>query len=290
MNGYVEEYAYQINLIMRMIMNKNFKLLTASFIIALTLATPQLTHATCENLDALPVELKSIIIKRAATDQCSDGEGPLNLALVCKSWRDIVNEDVNKQGPIWKAWYGILGNEAIFQRFFNGVLQYRPDPTNNDDMVTLYFSHFKKNLFNGTFGRPECVAAADMPLVTTSLSDFFAPHPDQVVIGFFPHFRAERIVASTPNHPFKAIMGNWDKNIAPVGIFWRWGSWNDLTWYDYLTQSSLADISSRDLYGNWVRAIRAAQHTRNRTHYVMHYTQTTLTPPISQYVSCLFLN
>ncbi|MBA3814719.1 MAG: hypothetical protein H0X26_09635, partial [Alphaproteobacteria bacterium] len=42
----------------------------------------------------------------------------------------------------------------------------------------------------------------------------------------------------------------WKEDTAPVGIFWRWGHWNNLTWYDHLTTASLDDISSKNLYEN----------------------------------------
>ena len=281
---------------MRIIMNKNFKLLTAFFIIALTLATPQLLHATYGNLDDLPVELKSIIITRAATDQCSDGEGPLNLALVCKSWRAIVQEDVNKQGDIWKAWYGVPNHEEIYRTFLNGKLIYRPIPGSDDGIVTLSISKLM-NPFKSTFDLSALGGTDKFLVITTNISDFFAPHPDQVVIGFFPHFRVKRIVASTPDHPFKDIMEKWDGVAAPVGIFWRWGSY-DLTWYDYLTQSSLADISSRHLLENWLQAWadRIVMLPAHPSHIITNHRPSAITTAhrhslgMHKYISCLFLN
>lgn len=248
MNAYVEEYTHQINLIMRIIMHKSFKLLTSSFIIALTLATPQLIHASIfEQFEQLLDVLKSKIIIKAAIDQCSDDKGPGNLALVCRKWREIVQEDVNKKEPIWKAWYGVLGNEEVYRTFLNGKLIYRPTPESDDGSVAL---DFKRNRpFEGAVDLSACGDIGKFLVITTSLSNFFALHPDQLVIGIFPRFLVKKKITTTAS-PFEGIMKEWDEASTPAGIFWRWGSW-DLKWFDYLTQSTLADISSRNLYDNW---------------------------------------
>jgi hypothetical protein len=53
-------------------------------------------------------------------------------------------------------------------------------------------------------------------------------------------------------------MGEWT---APFGIFYTWGGYEDLTWYDYLVSTSPEDISSKDLLDNWrQRARPGAMH------------------------------
>ena len=47
---------------------------------------------------------------------------------------------------------------------------------------------------------------------------------------------------------------NWKSAVAPVGLFWRWGNWEDLTWYNYLVTSSMEDLESNNLYACLGRA------------------------------------
>ncbi|MBA3813675.1 MAG: hypothetical protein H0X26_04175, partial [Alphaproteobacteria bacterium] len=56
----------------------------------------------------------------------------------------------------------------------------------------------------------------------------------------------------------------WKEDTAPVGIFWRWGHWNNLTWYDHLTTASLDDISSKNLYENWRLSARRMRDGTDR--------------------------
>ncbi len=221
------------------------------------------------SINDLPTELLQKIILSV------DNANPRDLGRVCKFWRSFfyTNESIEKEEDVRYSgmtplgqklmrirWYRSIDpngsydevDDEALKTFLNGVLQYRPTPESDEGMVTLKISDLP-NPFDGTFDLSKCGGAAKHLVITTNISEFFAPHPDQEVIGFFPHFRAERIVASTPGHPFKDIMGNWDKNLAPVGIFWRWGRWPN-TWFDYLTRSTIADISALNLYDNCAEA------------------------------------
>ena len=145
-------------------------------------------------------------------------------------------------------------------KFLNGVLQYRhnpenrPTPESDEGMVTLKISDLT-NMFDSGFGLSGCGDTASYLVITTSLAEFLAEHQGKFVIGIFPHFWVKKKIATTAS-PFSAIMEEWDGVNAPVGIFWRWGTWRD-TEFDYLTRSTLVDISSRNLYKNWIRSCDA---------------------------------
>ncbi len=180
----------------------------------------------------------------------SQGTDPCDLRLVCKRWRnvlDVSSQEDNKgageddKGPgssvmvmsVMETCMKLYRSSVDLDRFLKGVLQYKLNTDNDEGMVTLKISDFK----NGTFDLSECGGTAENLVITTNLSEFFAEHEDKVVIGFFLRYLVKKQIDTTASH-FKPIMEKWDRDKAPVSIFLRWGSWNDLTWYDYITQST----------------------------------------------------
>jgi hypothetical protein len=61
----------------------------------------------------------------------------------------------------------------------------------------------------------------------------------------------EKKLTTTASH-FQDIYGKWNES-APVGIFWTWGGWNNLEWYDYLITEDLKTLSNDNLYEKWAR-------------------------------------
>jgi hypothetical protein len=55
---------------------------------------------------------------------------------------------------------------------------------------------------------------------------------------------------------FQPIFGGWNER-NQVGIFWRWGRWKNLTWYDYLTDQTMRELGNGDLYKKWEKSITA---------------------------------
>jgi predicted solute-binding protein len=62
--------------------------------------------------------------------------------------------------------------------------------------------------------------------------------------------RIEQIIKSKPDHPLASLMAGWHADLAPVGMFWRWGNDKNLTWVNYLTTATMKAISSKNLYEN----------------------------------------
>ena len=218
------------------------------------------------SINAVPSEVMCAIFELIAS---SGDSNPRILSLVCSDWRAYfydsgsdkdkeaswysrMNSYGKKLMKIW--WLSTIGGydsryDEIYERFLNGKLIYKPNPDSNNGIVTLKISDLP-NPFNGTFDLSGCGCAAEYLVITTNISDFFAPHLNKIVIGLFPHWLVNNKIATTSSH-FNDIMEEWDEVKAPMGIFWRWGRWSDLTWFDHLTQATLPAISSRNLFKNW---------------------------------------
>jgi hypothetical protein len=148
------------------------------------------------------------------------------------------------------------GSESEFedetdQQFLNGKLVYRPNPNSDEEMIELPISDFQ-NIFEGKFDLSECGTAGTFFTITTDPGVFFKVAVKQttvnILIALYPFIQKH---LTNMTEPFGKIMQDWDNGIAPVGIFWRWGSESDLSRYDYLISSSLEEISCNNLYENW---------------------------------------
>jgi len=62
-------------------------------------------------------------------------------------------------------------------------------------------------------------------------------------VWIVPKFVVEREVGTSARH-LAPIMGSFT---SPVGLFWTWGGWDDLGWYDYLTTRSFDEISADNI-------------------------------------------
>ncbi|MBA3814681.1 MAG: hypothetical protein H0X26_09440 [Alphaproteobacteria bacterium] len=95
-------------------MVKNFKIMSSTFLMAVTLVAPQLSYAMEPEFKDIPKDVWGICIKQAAYEQCLKEENPVtlnktlgNLELVCEEWRYIINIEMKVNTPSWKAWYGV---------------------------------------------------------------------------------------------------------------------------------------------------------------------------------------
>ena len=155
-------------------------------------------------------------------------------------------------------------NENMMQfwerQFPRGILHYTPPPESSE-VVLLPFS----NLTDGTFDLSTCGNAGTHLRITTSPNSFFevkgANENKLVVLIGYRNFIARGIFS--PEHPFGSLMERWDGDQAPVGIFWRWGNAEALTWFDHLTTAPITFISSMNLFDNWTHG--SAMGTRGST-------------------------
>ena len=201
-------------------------------------------------------ELRARIVREAAYEQCLDDDtSPTlnktlgNLALVCKEWHALILDERKVGTESWKAWYGVVGHEDIYQQFLNGSLLYRPDPQSDKGMIQLKISDLT-NPLEGTFDLSQCGDTGNFLSISTGYrKGMKAENSNKLEIWLAPRFMIEKKLKSSASH-LQPIMGTWKEETAPIGILWSWGGWKDLSWYDYLTTHGAVNISSKNLYEN----------------------------------------
>jgi hypothetical protein len=141
----------------------------------------------------------------------------------------------------------VKGYEDIYRQFLRGKLIYKPDPKSDAGRIEIPFSScVDPSTLEGTFDLSRCGDMGKYVSIATGcrLKKNLANDMKRE-IWLVPRFLVEH-----SHNSFKNIIDKWPQN-CPVGIFWVWGSWDNLDWYDYLTNASIDDIISKDLYENW---------------------------------------
>ena len=265
-------------------MKLNLKLIASSFILALTLVAAQNSHASTDELfesthelvvasslttidvarqlgdevtepgdsmfqAGLPVEAMQLIFTHAS----NIGVNPDDLASVCLHWNYVMRGNAL---PNVKLNYSSMNNfmKNCMQLYWaaplkSGTLSYTDPETK--EVKRMKISDFEDPL-NGTFDLSGCGDRHSKVRITTSVEEFFkvgGENEDRLVVLANTH----DLIHGLHAEKFEGIK-NWDPVVAPVGLFWRWGNWEDLSWYDYLTTSSIDDVASVDLYENWAKS------------------------------------
>ena len=202
-------------------MTKKLKLLSSSFIMALTLAAPLATYAMEPEDDH----------KAAHTSKHFNLYTYLRVAL-----------DLDQ--PILEAIYHHTPelhpnhpNHYVYKKFLTGKLIYKPDPKSNWGMVVMPIADLP-NPLNGKFDLSKCGDAGKRLSINTGYRKGQRPeNKDKAEIWIAPRFLIEKNLQGSASH-FKDIMGSWDARTAPVGMFWTWSNWDVLKYYDYATTLS----------------------------------------------------
>jgi|GEM_PF-3246643 len=148
------------------------------------------------------------------------------------------------------------GYEEFYRRFFNGKLIYKPDPNSDNGRIELPIAALQ-NPLAGTFDLSRCGDTGQYLQIATGYRQQKNPaNANKLEIWLAPRFLIEKT-----NNTFKNVMGNWQA-VFPLGIFWTFGAWDNLDWYDYLTYRPIDDIVMKNLLENW----EAAYHGRGRSH------------------------
>ncbi len=143
------------------------------------------------------------------------------------------------------------GYEEIYRRFLGGKLIYT-DPTNKAKKELPIRA--LANPLEGTFDLSDCGDTGKYLSISTGYrKGLKAENANKIEIWLTPKFLANK---KTAQHLH--LMSSWNAEKAPVGVFWTFGKWTDLGWYDYLAVDSLENFGSEDLFEKWARA----QHTR----------------------------
>lgn len=141
----------------------------------------------------------------------------------------------------------VLGHEAIYEQFLGGVLIYRPTLGSDVGKVELPIASLLDPL-KSTFDLSQCGDAGQYLSISTGYRKRkIAANANKYEIWLTPKFAVENDLDRIADH-YRDIMDKWT---APYGIFYAWGGWEDLTWYDYLIELSPEEISSKNLYENW---------------------------------------
>jgi hypothetical protein len=148
------------------------------------------------------------------------------------------------------------GYEAIYERFLNGSLIYRPSKKSDAGMMTLPIRELK-NPLEGKFQLFYCQKRNTTMAIYLSISTGYRKRKNtdlhSIEIWVAPRFLIERELNTTAKH-FNSIMGNW-KPEAEVGLFWTWSGWaSDDHDMDHLTTENMDSLSKIDLYENWKKS------------------------------------
>jgi hypothetical protein len=206
------------------IMNK-LNLLSSSFIMALTLAAPFATSAM------EPGEDHQAVAKKAA---------PASIRFLFTYLGAGLGSDM----PILEAIYhsAPLRQVEQFERFLNGKLIYKPDPNSDEGMVVMPIADLP-NPLEGEFDLSKCGDAGQYLSINTGYRKGLRPeNKDKVEIWFAAKFVIEENRQGSASH-FKDLPAAWGPvslkgsphRTAPVVTFFTWGNWDNLRWYEYIT-------------------------------------------------------
>jgi hypothetical protein len=166
------------------------------------------------------------------------------------------------------------GYEEIYERFLRGVLIYKPNKDNDIGRIDLPIASLL-NPLESMFDLSRCGNAGQYLSISTGYrKGKVAANSSKYEVWIAPKFVVASEVGRTASH-YRDIMSTWS---APFGLFYTYGGWDKLEWYDYLVTSSPEEISSKNLYENWGGAATPPFHNprcaRARTHF----------PPASDFI------
>lgn len=204
----------------------------------------------------LPAEMTHGILKESVMldrlQNKSFEEVCKNLSLVCKDWHTTIKENAKR----WVCEYFNIGekNKDDFWRFFKGTLIYNPNPDNDVGRINLFISALP-NPLEGTFNLSNCGDTGKHLSINTGYrKGKKQENTGKVEIWFAPRFLVEQEQDTTAGH-FKFIFPTKWPEASAVGIFWTFGGWDNLDWYDYLTSQNLDQLSDgNNLYEKSARA------------------------------------
>jgi hypothetical protein len=194
------------------------------------------------------------------------GANPVALSFVCKNWHDAMREN---QPVVGKLQYADMNNSM--QKCMN---LYWAQPIRNMQLTHTNPETNEKTVMNIPAGADALrhVFNSENPdifknvRITTSVDEFFKVKGDnenKLVVLASPYALIKYLYADK----FSKAIVNWYPEVAQVALFWRYGNWEDLSWYDYLVTSSVGKLSDVNLYENWrYRAARTFLHKEILSH------------------------
>ncbi|MBA3814764.1 MAG: hypothetical protein H0X26_09865 [Alphaproteobacteria bacterium] len=206
-------------------------------------------------INHLPKDVMQVILIETSKDA-----NPRRLTSVCKAWRVVLGLNENPYGKLHYSITSPLHStmNTFMQKcmdiyrenqYYHGILRYTP--VEGGQVVTLKFLDFK----DGTFDLSTCGNTGQSLVITESIDRFFKvgkANKDKKVILIALRHLFEQEINTLPDQKFASHITAWDADKAPVGMFWRHGNDENLARVDYLTTAGMSEISSRNLYENWM--------------------------------------
>ena len=241
-------------------------------------------YETCQKIEPLDIELSKsvpldcwhLIVEYTAPKNITLNKNLNNLRFVSKDWCDFINKYKQAwfaiEEPCWKAWYGVLEHEHTYKIIKNMVVIYRPNPDSDEGMISLTipsdvdpldytFDLSNKALFGNT---------GDYVSISIGYrKEKKSINDNKVEIWIAPWFLIKQRLSSSAKH-FEPIMKKdfWNEEIAPVGIIFTRGCWDDMECYEYLTNQNTYFIANNNCKELWNKA--CPTHRVCRIHSASH--------------------
>jgi hypothetical protein len=133
-----------------------------------------------------------------------------------------------------------------YQRFMDGRLIYKP----SGDSEAIEFS-FRDYLlddenFEGEFPLNQCEDAGNYLSISLGYKkEKIVSHENKMEIFIVPKYVVEADVSTTATQ-YQNLMSLWPAD-APFGIFFTWGDWENLFWYNYVVSVGYDEIENYNL-------------------------------------------
>lgn len=171
----------------------------------------------------------------------SEEENAKKMMLLKEHMKNMGADQPDVHGHIGEALHAVSSNPVL-----NATLEY----TNLQTKENVSFKIGTKvkdgmiDLSDKAFGD-----VAKYLVITTDPRAFFADtHKNKLLILIAPWSLIHDNLSSPSCAPFQPIMKDWNEKIAPIGIFWRDGNWDNKSWYHYQIKFTMEQITQKTLY------------------------------------------
>lgn len=135
--------------------------------------------------------------------------------------------------------------KEIYKRFLSGKLIYRPQEGSDVGRIDMPISALQ-NPLECAFDLSRCGDSDKYLTISTGYrKEKNSLNANKVEIWLTPRFLVERELETSAMH-FRGILNSWHET-APIGIFWTWGGWDNLSDFDYLVTRKMDDFHTENL-------------------------------------------
>ena len=129
---------------------------------------------------------------------------------------------------------------------------YKPNPSSDVGKIEIPFASIvNPTTLEGTFDLRGCGYTGTYLSINTGYrKGLRAENSNKVETWIVPKFIVERDIGTTARH-LAPIMDSFS---SPLCLFWTWGGWDNMDWYDYLVGRNFDDVGSENLYENWKKS------------------------------------